>query len=233
MNWFNLVPFVLLGAIVGLDVVSFPQAMISRPIVAATASAALGGHPGLGLALGATLELIALEMLPFGASRYPEWGSASVVGGAIIAGTPGQTITPTVTSSALVLAVLAALATAWIGGWTMVMLRRLNAVWARSATPILDTGSRKAVDGLQIRGLCADLLRGALLTAIALAVLNPIVDAVIHLWGVPPAQSRAVVVGVSATVAVAAAWKVFHTTKGAPWFFLAGLAAGVALAWAQ
>ncbi len=227
---FNLIPFVLLGAIVGLDVVSFPQAMISRPIVAATASAALGGHPGLGLALGATLELIALEMLPFGASRYPEWGSASVVGGAIIAGTPGQTITPTVTSSALVLAVLAALATAWIGGWTMVVLRRLNAVWARNATPVLDTGSRRAVDGLQIRGLCADLLRGALLTGIALAILNPIVDAVIHLWSVPPAQSRAVVVGVSATVAVAAAWKVFHTTKGAVWFFIVGTAIGVAVA---
>jgi hypothetical protein len=77
------------------------------------------------------------------------------------------------------------------------------------------------------------LLRGALLTGIALAILNPIVDAVIHLWSVPPAQSRAVVVGVSATVAVAAAWKVFHATKGAPWFFLAGLAAGVALVWAQ
>lgn len=233
MNLFNLLPFVLLGAIVGLDVVSFPQAMISRPIVAATASAALGGHAVLGLALGATLELIALEMLPFGASRYPEWGSASVVGGAIIAGTPGQLITPTVTSSALVLAVLAALATAWVGGWTMVVLRRLNAVWARKATPLLDQGSAKTVDGLQIGGLCADLLRGALLTGVALAILNPIVDAVIHLWGVPPAQSRAVVVGVSATVAVAAAWKVFHTTKGAAWFFLAGLAGGVALVWAQ
>ena len=38
-----------------------------------------------GLLLGAALELIALETLPFGASRYPEWGSASVVGGAIFA----------------------------------------------------------------------------------------------------------------------------------------------------
>ena len=34
------------------------------------------------------LELIALETLPFGASRYPEWGSASVVGGAIFASQP-------------------------------------------------------------------------------------------------------------------------------------------------
>jgi len=29
-------PIALLGALLGLDVVSFPQAMVSRPIVAAT-----------------------------------------------------------------------------------------------------------------------------------------------------------------------------------------------------
>src|SRR4029077_4763895 len=100
------------------------QAMISRPIVAATLSGALLGHSESGLMLGAVLELIALETLPFGASRYPEWGSASVVGGAIFAthspGPPG----------AMTLSVLAALATTWIGGWTMVKLRERNAVWA-------------------------------------------------------------------------------------------------------
>ena len=92
---------------------------------------------------------------------------------------------------------------------------------------------RIAAAHLEAEREAADLLRGALLTGVALAVLNPIVDAVIHLWSVPPAQSRAVVVGVSATVATAAAWKVFHTTKHAPWFFLAGVVGGVALAWAQ
>ena len=44
-----LLPFVLLGGICGLDVVSFPQAMISRPIVAATVAGALAGRAGLGL----------------------------------------------------------------------------------------------------------------------------------------------------------------------------------------
>ena len=33
-----LLPLALLGAVLGLDVVSFPQAMISRPLVAATVS---------------------------------------------------------------------------------------------------------------------------------------------------------------------------------------------------
>ena len=77
----QLLPLALLGAVLGLDVVSFPQAMISRPLVAATAAALLLGDPVSGLLVGATLEMFALETLPFGASRYPEWGSAAVVGG--------------------------------------------------------------------------------------------------------------------------------------------------------
>src|SRR5919109_1749883 len=84
----------LLGAIVGLDVVSFPQAMISRPIVGATISGLLLGHPAGGLLVGPTLELIALETLPVGASRYPEWGSAAVVGGALFSLRPNPRAVP-------------------------------------------------------------------------------------------------------------------------------------------
>ena len=38
-------PFVVLGAVLGLDVVAFPQVMLSRPIVAATLAGALAGAP--------------------------------------------------------------------------------------------------------------------------------------------------------------------------------------------
>ena len=85
----DLLPLALLGAVLGLDVVTFPQAMVSRPLVSATLAGAFAGRTEAGLLAGATLELFALETLPFGASRYPEWGSASVVGGALAAGAPG------------------------------------------------------------------------------------------------------------------------------------------------
>jgi len=75
----------LLGGLVGLDVVSFPQAMISRPIVAATLGGALLGRPVDGMLMGVVLELLALETLPVGAAWYPEWASAAVVGGALFA----------------------------------------------------------------------------------------------------------------------------------------------------
>ena len=88
--WIDLLPIALLGGLLGLDVVSFPQAMISRPLVAATIAGWLIGDSATGLLVGAALELIALDTLPFGASRYPEWGSAAVVGGAIFATHPSH-----------------------------------------------------------------------------------------------------------------------------------------------
>jgi PTS system mannose-specific IIC component len=176
-----------------------------------------------GLIIGAALELIALETLPFGASRYPEWGSASVIGGALFAATPTQ---PAGSSA---LAIIAALATAWIGGWTMVKLRQLNARWAAHSQQALDAGARGAVIGLQLRCLTADLLRGFLLTVAAAAVFAPLTEASLALWTIDARISRAVAVGVATAVAAGAAWKLFHGSIPARWLFAAGLTVGVVL----
>jgi PTS system mannose-specific IIC component len=216
-----LVPLALLGGILGLDVVSFPQAMISRPLVASTLAGALIGQSASGLLLGAALELIALETLPFGASRYPEWGSASVVGGAIFASHPSHP------AGAMTLATLSALATTWIGGWTMVKLRERNALWAGHRRDALEAGARGSVVSLQLMGMTADFLRGAGLTALAYAFLAPLAAACIGLWSVDARTSRCLVVGLAASVAGGAAWKLFHSTAGARWFFVGGLALGL------
>jgi mannose/fructose/N-acetylgalactosamine-specific phosphotransferase system component IIC len=223
----DLLPLAILGGLLGLDVVSFPQAMISRPLVAATLSGALLGEPAGGLLIGATLELIALETLPFGASRYPEWGSAAVVGSALFATHPAQP------AGAMSLAVLGALATAWIGGWTMVKLRQMNAVLARRWRTEIEDGSRTAVTRLQLAGMTADFLRGGLLTALAYAVLAPLTDASIGLWSVDARVSRAIVVSIAASVTAGAAWKLYHSTLGARWFFIAGLAVGLVILYVQ
>jgi mannose/fructose/N-acetylgalactosamine-specific phosphotransferase system component IIC len=215
-----LLPFALLGAICGLDVVSFPQAMISRPLVAATAGGALAGSAEAGLLVGAALELIALETLPFGASRYPEWGSAAVVAGALAATAPAGR------PGTLSVAILAALATAWVGGWTMIMLRRWNAVRARRHQADLNRGSASTVVGLQLSGLATDGLRGAVLTLVALAVFRPVAALAVSRWTLDGRETRAVVVGVAASVAGAAAWKVFHSTSGTRVLFGVGLVVG-------
>ena len=219
----DLITLVLLGAVLGLDVVSFPQVMISRPLVAATLGGAALGAAGAGLLAGVVLELIALETLPIGASRYPEWGSAAAVGGALFAMQPENA------AGAMVFAVLAALATAWVGGWTMVALRRVNAAWARRHRQQLDAGSYRTVVGLQIFGLTADLLRAAVLTLVALMLLVPAGRVVMELLSTDHRMSRAILVGLAATVAVGAVWKLFHLTPGARWLFLGGLVTGVVL----
>jgi PTS system mannose-specific IIC component len=219
----DLIPLALLGGLLGLDVVSFPQAMISRPLVASTFAGALIGQPTSGVLVGSALELIALETLPFGASRYPEWGSAAVVGGAIFASHPSQP------AGAMTLSVLSALATTWVGGWTMFKLRQMNAVWAGRKRTALEAGSRGAVVGLQLAGMTADFVRGALLTAIAYAALAPIATACLEIWSFDARISRAIVVGTAASVAGGAAWKLFHSTSGARWFFVGGLGLGLFL----
>ena len=65
MTLLEALPIGLLGAVLGLDVVSFPQAMVSRPIVAATLGGAFIGNPPAGLLIGVVLEMIALDTLPF------------------------------------------------------------------------------------------------------------------------------------------------------------------------
>ena len=217
MSLLEALPIALLGALLGLDVVSFPQAMVSRPIVAATLAGAFIGYPEAGLLIGVVLEMIALDTLPFGASRYPEWGSAGVVGGALFAAQPPGM------PGALPASMLAALLTASISGWSMVMLRRVIASRLQRTRNKIEEGSRDALMSLHLSGMSLDLLRGGLVTMTAMLIFGPLVTAIVAVWGSDSAPSRAVVVVIAAIVAGGALWKVFHAVKHVLWFLLAGL----------
>ena len=217
MMLLEILPLALLGALLGLDVVSFPQAMVSRPIVAATLAGAFIGNAPAGLLIGVVMEMIALDTLPFGASRYPEWGTAGVVGGALLASEPSGM------PGALPASLLAALLTARISGWSMVVLRRIIASRLENTRDRIEAGSRDALLSLHLSGMTLDLLRGALVTTIAMLIFSPLVAAMVAVWGVESAYSHAVVVVLAAIVAGGALWKVFHSVSHILWFFLAGL----------
>jgi mannose/fructose/N-acetylgalactosamine-specific phosphotransferase system component IIC len=216
VNVLEALPIALLGALLGLDVVSFPQAMIARPIVSSTLSGAFIGHSEAGLLIGVVLELIALDTLPFGASKYPEWGSAGVVGGALFAAQPAGM------PGALPASVLAALLTASISGSSMVVLRRMIARRLERSRDRIEEGSRGALLSLHLSGMTLDLLRGALVTTLAMLVFSPLVRAIVATWGTESSYSRYVVVVVAAMVAGGALWKVFHSVNRVIWFFLGG-----------
>lgn len=217
MTLLGVLPIALLGGLAGLDTVSFPQAMISRPIVAATLGGVLVGAPAQGLLVGALLELIALETLPVGASRYPEWGSASVVAGATYAADAS------LPDGSLIVAVLGGLFLAWIGGMTMVKLRQRNARVASRRRAALEAGSRGAVMSVQLAGVAADFVRALVLTGVAYVALAPVERAVLSHWSLGEATSRVVLVGTGASVALGALWKLFHSVSGARWLFVGGL----------
>lgn len=216
----------VLGAVLGLDVVSFPQAMLSRPIVACTLTAGLLGAAPAGLLLGVLVEFFALETLPVGASRYPEWGSSSAVGGALVG------VGPAPGAESILIAVVATLAMAWIGGWSMVQLRRLNAAWARHRHEAIAAGSRRVVVGLQLYGLTADLIRGALMTMLGIALFAPASAWALERWSLGDTLTRLLLVGVGGVTAAGAVYKVFHGTSHTRWYFVAGLVVGtIMLIW--
>jgi len=223
----QLLPLGLLAGVIGLDVVSFAQVMISRPIVGATLAGAFLGAPVAGLICGAALECLALESLPVGASRYPEWGSASVVAGAVAArGVSGEMLPH---PAAFAVAVAAGIATAWVGGISMVKHRQLIASFARPRLGQLAEGSRNTVVGLQVFGMTADLVRGALVATIAYVPASLVAAFAMSRWSVRDDVTRAFVVTTAAAVAAAAVWKDFHAISGTRRLFLASLAIGTAL----
>ena len=214
---------VLAGAVVGFDTVSFPQAMLSRPIVASTLGGAIAGSASLGLLCGAILECFAIETLPVGASRYPEWGSASVVGGALFADAPNGA------AGALVMAVIVGLSGAWLGGWSMVRLRTMNAQRARRNHEAVASGDPRVIQGLQFSGMVADLLRGAALTAVLLALSLPVRDLSSRAWHPSMADTRLMVAITAVAVAASAVWKHFAGAPNARTIMLLALVASAAL----
>ena len=127
---------------------------------------------------------------------------------------------------------LAALLTAMISGWSMVVLRRSIAGKLTRCRDSIEDGSRDALLSLHLTGMSLDLLRGGAVTLAGMLVFSPLVHAIVMIWETSPVTSRAVVVVAAAIVAGGALWKVFHSVQHVLWFFFAGLAASAAIVWA-
>jgi hypothetical protein len=66
-----------------------------------------------------------------------------------------------------------------------------------------------------------------LLTAVAYGLIFPVARATVALWTFDEHLSRAVTVGAASAVAAAAAWTIFHSARGARWYFAGGLLIGL------
>ncbi len=149
------------GTIVALDLATAPQGLLSRPIVAATVTGALLGDLHVGLLVGVALELYALDVLPVGAARYPDLGTAAVSATVLAARAPA--------GMELGLAGLLGLPLALLGGWGLHLVRRRNAVAVEGRRARVAGGDARAIWELQRDGFLRDAARGAIVTTVGLA----------------------------------------------------------------
>lgn len=214
------------GVVVGVDLVSVPQAMTSRPMVAAFVGGWLLGHPMIGLLAGAVLELFALETLPVGAARYPDWGPPAAAAGALLADGVRSDAVAGVWPGLLATVFVATLA-AWLGGWSMEVLRRANGAAIRFHAERLERGDPRALIALQAGGFVRDVVRAALLTLVALVPGGVLARALAARWRGPATLAEDALLAVAVGAAAWTAWRLFGRGPTRRWL-LAGLAVGCA-----
>jgi PTS system mannose-specific IIC component len=182
------------GVVVGLDLVSVAQVMVARPFAAGIVAGLIAGDPVAGGVVGVTLELFALDLLPVGAARYPDYGPAAVAAAATAVGAPGVL--------GLGPAVAVGLLVAYAGEVSLQVVRHFNSDDARRNREGLDRGDVRSIRRVHARGLLRDGVRVLLVTAAGLALA-----AAVRRW-LPLDLPGAVLV---ATVAVGAALAVGAT----------------------
>lgn len=214
---------VVLGGFLGLDAVSWPQAMLSRPLVAGTLGGLVLGQPGAGFLAGAWLELLALRHPPYGAARYPDTGPAGLVAGFGYAAAGGEGFLP------LLVVVLGGWAVGWAGARSVHALRLWNGRLVGDVPRLAQSPER-----LRRRHRVAvrmDWLRAAVVTAVFLVPLALVARLAA---GFPPAgpEAPAVTAAVAGlALALGAGTRVLGTGRRGLPLLLAG-AAGALLLWA-
>jgi PTS system mannose-specific IIC component len=205
------------GAFVGLDLASVAQIMIARPLVAGTLAGLIVGDISSGMMVGVVLELFAFEVLPVGASKYPDYGLGAVTGVAAAAGAP------VILGTGVGVAV--GLVVAQVGGRSIHLTRIANGRDVERHNGALDIGNRSAVVGVQLRSLARDATRSLLVTGFGL-----ILAAVVRRWA-PLTVQGAVYLGiVTLGAAIAAAITgVIQLTghRSAQRWFVVGLIGGL------
>lgn len=216
----GLIALLIWGTIAGVDLVSFPQGMLGRPLVAATVAGLVLGDLETGLRVGVLLECFALDVLPVGASRYPDYGPAAVV--AVFAhGRAGQ---PDPLGAAIALGLIVAM----LGGRGMEVQRRLNGRLVSRESAALAAGDPATLARLQRRGLLHDAARSLLVTAVGMVLavgLIPLVDTL-------GAGGTLTLVAIGGALMAAVSGTMRRAAGGLPRVLLgAGLVVGGLLAW--
>jgi len=175
----EIVQVTLLGGLLGLDGTSVGQFMVSRPLVAGALVGWVLGEPGLGLMVGAILELYLLVSFPTGGSRFPEGATATAVAVATAAGS--------VAPGAVPLGVAVGLVWGQLGGLSITWLRHVNSRLVPE--PTRAPRSQEDVTSAHGLALLLDLGRGAAVTLSGVLVGRTVVATLGPAWTLNPNAS--------------------------------------------
>lgn len=223
MSEVTLVLLLVWGTLVGLDLVSVPQMMIARPLVAGTFAGLLVGDLETGLRLGIVFELFQFDVLPVGAARYPEFGPATIAAVAA-AHWLGR-------ADAWGIGIGLGLLIALLAGGSLHWLRTANARAVRGAAAQLESGDVRVLARLHAAGLVRDVARAGGVTAIGLVTgwLLWVAGAArlpSHVFALTSALGG----GAALAAGVAGLLRLVGRGAGLRWF-AAGLAGGVMALW--
>jgi len=215
-----LIALVVWGTFVGVDLVSLPQMMIARPLVAGTVAGAILGDIPTGLKLGVVFELLQYDILPVGAVRYPEYGPATVAAVATAHASAGVL--------GLGLGALVGLVTGLFGGLTINVLRRVNSRIIHEASARLESGDPNVLVRVHVGGLLRDALRAAVVTGFGLVLAwlaRPLLGGALSVRGA--VLLAVAVVGTALAAGAAGTLRLVGRGPNLAWF-AAGLAGGIA-----
>lgn len=211
------------GALVGLDLVSVPQMMIARPLVAGTVAGVILGDLPMGLQLGVVFELFQFDVLPVGATRYPEYGPATVAAVSAAHAAPGLL--------GLGLGTVVGLLTGMLGGLSLHLLRRRNARAVHRAADALEAGDAHVLLRTHLGGIARDAARAAAVTAVGLGAAWLARDALSQTLGHRGVTLLAIAaVGGALAAGAGGLFRLIGRGTGLRWF-AAGLGGGVLVAW--
>ena len=212
---------VLLGGIVALDATAFGQLMLSRPFVAASLAGAIVGMPLEGATVGAALEALSLGILPVGASRYPDTGTAAVAAVGVLGLSEAAPVAP-----ALLLVIVYGLTWQRIAGASVVAGRYLNERLISAGRPT--SGRLDAmIEHRHVATMLLDLARGLFITFVALGIGVLLVRWAVPLWTFPQ-DYAALAVSIAGAATLAGTARLFAESRRARVFLVLGLLCGSA-----
>lgn len=232
--WPQIAATALLGALLVLDDTAYAQTWLSQPVCGGVLAGLVWGHPGAGLALGLTVQLLSLGNLPVGQAFVGERVGPllGAVGAASAAGwNPGLPFGgPGAEAGRLGWLLLAVSLGSCLGDrlvrWERVWHTRLVAGAMRGLREgrleVLERAHRSSLAGVAIRGALTTLAVWGLVALLWIPAYERLPDRIVAALALLPWFAPAVAIG--------SLVELYGSRAGARW--IAGGAAGtLALAW--